>query len=337
MTAAEALAATPRHVAGAFAPPPAYDADVLILALDRADETIAAIASALAQTGLRRHVVVLDQGSSPENLARLAAAVGGRGDATLLRLDRNFGVAGGRNRAAAFGRGRAMAVLDNDAEFADSGTLARAVALLDADPTLAAIGMRIVVHDTGADDLGAWGYPNGLLARTNGVFDAATFVGAGHAIRRAAWNDAGGYDEALFFCWEEFDFCLRAIVRGWRVQYRGDMIVRHKVAAERRVGWSSARWFYFVRNRIYIERKCGASWRAIAPRYAAYLLRGARNGLLGPTVRALPASVALSSKMRRTRLTPQARAYLRATDTVHRGALPTRIKSEVLRRLPGAA
>ena len=30
------------------------------------------------------------------------------------------------------------------------------------------------------------------------------------AMRSAAraWDDAGGYDEALFFCWEELDFCL---------------------------------------------------------------------------------------------------------------------------------
>ena len=30
-----------------------------------------------------------------------------------------------------------------------------------------------------------------------------------------AWQQAGGYDPKLFFCWEEFDFCLRAIALGW--------------------------------------------------------------------------------------------------------------------------
>ena len=76
-----------------------------------------------------------------------------------------------------------------------------------------------------------------------------------------AWQQAGGYDSRLFFCWEEFYFCLRAIALGWRVRYRGDIVIRHKVAAERRVDWSSARWFYFVRNRLYIERKLGRSAR----------------------------------------------------------------------------
>jgi hypothetical protein len=33
-----------------------------------------------------------------------------------------------------------------------------------------------------------------------------TFVGAGHAIQRVAWEQASGYDDSLFFCWEEYDF-----------------------------------------------------------------------------------------------------------------------------------
>jgi hypothetical protein len=65
---------TARHIAGAAGPPDgAYDADVVILSLDRAAETAAAIGSALAQTGVSRHVFIVDQGSRPETLARLAA------------------------------------------------------------------------------------------------------------------------------------------------------------------------------------------------------------------------------------------------------------------------
>ena len=110
-----------RHIAGAAGPPDGdYDADVVILSLDRAEETIAAIRSALAQTGVSRHVFVVDQGSRPENLARLAAEVAGRQDATLVALDRNHGVAGGRNRGSSLGHGRVIFGLDNDAEFADA-------------------------------------------------------------------------------------------------------------------------------------------------------------------------------------------------------------------------
>ncbi len=166
--------------AGASEPPPgAYDADVVILALDRAEDTAAAIRSALAQTGVTRHVFVIDQGSSPYNVAALAGVVAGCREVSLVQLGRNHGVAGGRNRGAALGHGRVIVGLDNDAEFATPDTLARLVAALDADPDLAAVGCRIVSFASGADDVSSWGYPRRLLPRAGENFDAATFVGAG--------------------------------------------------------------------------------------------------------------------------------------------------------------
>jgi GT2 family glycosyltransferase len=309
--------------------------DVVILAMDRVEETEQAIRSALSQRGVSRHVFVIDQGSQPDNLARLAACVAQRLDATLVRLDRNYGVAGGRNRGSALGHGRIIVALDNDAEFQDGGTLARAVAAIEEDRLLAAIGFRIVIHADGSDDLSSWGYPSSLLPRAGERFDAVTFVGAGHAIRRRAWLDAGGYDDALFFCWEEYDFCLRAINRGWRVGYRGDIVIRHKVSAERRFAWSGTRWFYFVRNRLYIGHKFGESWLALAPRYLAYLVKGVRNGVGRQTLRALPAALRLTRATPPRRLTREARNYLSRNDRAHRGSLFNRLRSEVLAALPG--
>lgn len=313
---------TVQHIAGTVgAPDGDYDADVVILALDRAEETLAAIRSALAQTGVSRHLFVVDQGSQPDVLAQLAALIAGRDDATLVTLDRNYGVAGGRNRGSALGHGRIIFGLDNDAEFADGTTLARAVAALDSDPALAAIGCRIVLPAAGADDLSSWGYPVRLLPRAAETFDAITFVGAGHAIRRAAWVACGGYDDALHFCWEEFDFCLRAIEQGWHIRYRGDIVVRHKVSAERRVVWSGTRWFHFVRNRLYIARKWSGGWLPLLPRYLFYLIKGARNGLLSQTLRALPAAIRLSSGAVSERHSASAREYLRLNDAMHRASV----------------
>ncbi len=314
-----------RHVAGAAgAPAGEYDADVVILSFDRADETMAAIQSALAQTGVSRHVFVVDQGSRPEAMAKLARSVAARYDATLVALEHNHGVAGGRNRGSALGHGRVIFGLDNDAEFANPSTLAHAVAALDADPTLAAIGCHILLHASGGDDLSSWGYPSSLLRRAGETFDAATFVGAGHAIRRSAWHACGGYDDALHFCWEEFDFCLRAIQAGWRIRYHGDIAIRHKVSAERRFAWSSTRWFYFVRNRLYIGRKWHASWLSLSPRYVGYLLKGARNGILLQTLRALPAAIRLASSTPPQRQSPAMRTYIRKNDARHRGPWFTR-------------
>jgi GT2 family glycosyltransferase len=325
-----------RHISGAERPPwAAYDADVVILALDRAEATVAAIRSALNQTDVTRYVIVVDQGSQPEALAGLASAVQGRYDATLVAVDRNYGVPGGRNIGSALGCGRIIVGLDNDAEFGAPDTLARLASGFDADPELAAIGCRIVVDQTGDDDLSSWGYPPALLAHSQATFEAATFVGAGHAIRRAAWKDVGGYDARLFFCWEEYDFCVRAIARYWRVRYRGDIVVRHKVSPERRVTWSGERWFHFVRNRIYIGWKSGDSWLALAPRIAGYCVKAARNGCLRETPRALWAAFRMAQGVRQNPLHQAARDYLHRVDTAWRGSWFTRLRREVLAALPG--
>ncbi len=318
----------PRHLAGATSPPAdPYDADIVILALDRLVETEAAIASALAQTGIIRHLTVVDQGSAPAVVARLMEIVHGRQDATLVSLGANAGVPAGRNVGSSFGHGRAIVALDNDAEFATTTTVRSAVAAIDQDPGLAAIGFRIVEHATGRDDLSSWGYPTALLPRTGDTFAAVTFVGAGHAIRRAAWEQAGGYDAALFFCWEEYDFCLRAIQRAWQVRYRGDIVVRHKVSAERRVAWSGDRWFHFVRNRLFIERKWGASWPRLAPRVVGYAIRGMGHGHISATVRAVVAAADLGRTAQPQLLSDPARHYLAINDRAHRSSLQRRFGS----------
>ena len=91
---------------------------------------MAAIESALRQHGISRRVIIIDQGSRPENVARIAAALEGRTDALLRPLGRNVGVAAGRNLGATLGHGRIIVSLDNDAVFATDDTVAGLCAAL---------------------------------------------------------------------------------------------------------------------------------------------------------------------------------------------------------------
>lgn len=323
-----------RVVAGQLPPAAAYDADIIILSLDRPSETEAAIQSALGQTGLSRHLVVLDQGSDPANLGRFARLVEGRPDAVLLAAAHNLGVAGGRNGASDVGHGAVIIALDNDAVFATSDTAARAVALLQADHGCGVVAFRILNGDGTADDAECWGFPRSLLPRAGQRFDCATFVGAGHAIRRSTWAAAGGYDPRLTFTWEEFDFALRAIDRGWRLHYAGDVAVHHKRATAGRVNWGENRWFLYVRNRLYIARKWRTPTVSLTLLAAAYMARSMKIGLSYQGISGIRAGLKMPLEAPARRLAPAAIRYLHETDGQWRGGIWQRLRGEVFASLP---
>jgi len=188
--------------------------------------------------------------------------------------------------------------------------------------------------DGSGEDDASWGYPAALRARAASRFECATFVGAGHAIRRRAWNELGGYDKKLFFTWEEYDFALRAIDQGWRLLYAGDIAVHHRLAPERRVGWTDRRWFFYVRNRVYIARKWKPSRTALAIRLAAYTLRSLRIGLPRQGIGAIVAAFRMPLGAETHAMSHAGRAYLHAVDHSVRGGVLARIRGEVLSSLP---
>jgi GT2 family glycosyltransferase len=199
-------------------------------------------------------------------------------------------------------------------------------------PDLAAIGFNILTSDGKRPDVASWGYPKAMLPQFRGNFDTTTFVGAGHAIRRSAWNAAGGYDTSLFFTWEEYDFCLKAIALNWRITYAGSLNVIHKISPEARVSWSRERMHFFVRNRLIIGRKWGASWLALAPRIFLYLLKAARRGCLraawAGTLAAYNEALPSPQRMPRTM-----RRYIRLNETKRRGTWLDRLRLELLTKI----
>jgi GT2 family glycosyltransferase len=319
---------TPVLLAGSPPPLPDYDADILILSHHRLAETIAAVQSARGQTGKRFHVIVLDQASPAPMRAALATAIGDADDTALYGIDENLGVGGGRNLATSLGHGRVLIALDNDAVFERPDIVANACERF-ADRTLGAIGFRIMAADGRGLDETSWGYPRALLPRASETFPVTTFVGCGHAISRACWEALGGYDTSLFFTWEEYEFSLRAIALGWRIEHHGDLAVIHGVAPEARVQWEEARWRRFVANRLLI----GHDWHGLpgmAPRTLAYMLRGLRTGLFRQTLGGLADAWSTAKTRPRRVMTPAMRAYVRAHETRHHiPALPSLKPKEV--------
>jgi GT2 family glycosyltransferase len=273
-----------------MSPVPAVD--VIILSWNRVEDTLAAIESAALQQRVAQRIYIVDQGSSPECIAQLEELVSDLPCARLLKLSRNSGVAGGRNLATGMGEAPYVVALDSDAVFEGENTLARAVAHLQADPKLCAIGFRIKNFYTRKNDETSWDYAgHGSPERR---FAATRFIGAGHALRRAAFEAVGGYDERLFFCGEELDLCYRMLNLGMRIEYCPDVAVLHKVSPEHRVFWDRGRFFYTARNALYSLYKFGEprSRRLLAA--AAFLVKGLRNGMPRQALRAIFASVKMS-------------------------------------------
>lgn len=314
----------------------AHSVDIVVLSWNRLDSTLETIESARSQRGVDARVWVVDQGSDQACLDGLRQGIAGADGVVLHELGRNYGVAGGRNRGMALGRAPYIVAIDNDAVFADERTVERAVERFEAEPGLAAIGFRIRNFYTGEDDESSWAYPRQLRSSRNQEFVTTRYCGAAHALRRSAIEETTWYDEALFFYWEEADLSYQLIQAGWRLIYLPDCVVRHKVDPEARTGWQGDRFYYLVRNAVYLDWKYfGSLWRA-GTLAVGYQLKGLYNGAGRQAARALRDSGRMIRRRpadRTRRLDERSRAYIRDHDERYRGTLWDRLRNEVFERL----
>ncbi len=243
-------------------------------------------------------------------------------------------MAGGRNFLSSIGHGQIIVALDNDAVFADDYVVWRSLMSFCLDNRLGALGFNILDRAGSALDSYSWGYPAALRRRYREKFETTTFVGAGYAVRRSAWEEAEAYDNTLFFTWEEFDFSLRAISRGWKIRYDGSLTIRHKVSSDARIGWSADRARFYVRNRIFIGRKWGQSWMSLTPLIVGYLLKGAINLRLFPTIIGIAEAVRFRHHKTKLIWTNALSEYVWQNDGRHRGSLYQRIGRELLKKVP---
>lgn len=317
--------------------------DVIILSWNRADETIAAIESAVAQQDVAVRVLVVDQGSNLENLTRLRSAVDAHPNVLLKELGCNVGVARGRNLATRMGTAPYVVALDNDAVFPDQDVLRKVVNAFGYDRALGAIAFRIVNFYTGRDDEMCWDYPRVSSDYADCEFLVTRFIGAGHAIRREAFISAGEYDESLFFGGEERDLSYRILNLGYRIKYHPDLSVLHKVDPEARVRWQDGRYYFIVRNGLYTDFKFGTPLWRLARTAVAVLVKGTYNGMAGQALRAIFDAIIMGWRFTRTgsrtqiyRLRPDAKQYIYSCEHSVPESFWNRVRRQ-FQKLPGQA
>jgi GT2 family glycosyltransferase len=217
------------------------------LALDCLDSLAAASVDYAVET------IVVANGTSEEALSVLEP----RDDIVLVRSGTNLGFAGGNNLAADLARGRFL-LLINDDSTVEEGFVNRLVATAEADPTIGAVGGRILAADGSLQEAGSvllrdgWATHVGLgLGPDTRAFDYVRdtdYVSAnGMLVRRSAWDAVGGLDERYFPAYyEDVDLCLALRRQGYRVVYEPRARVHHLESQS-----TSRRYrnFLLIRNR----------------------------------------------------------------------------------------
>lgn len=309
--------------------------DVVVLSLNRQQLIFETIENILQQKNIDPHIWIVDQGSDARLVHALRSLSSQYVNLHLLEMGKNLGVPGGRNIGMRLGNAPYIVSIDNDAIFASDDALLKIVDRFEASPDVGALAFRIKNYFTGQDDLTAWVYPRSLLAHSASIFKTACFAGCAHALRRDVLEQTNGYEEQLFFNWEERDLAYQIINRGCSIEYHPEVEVLHKVSPDARRDWSNDRFYYLARNAIYIHYKYFRSPDTVLI-LGGYFLKGLYNKVPGQALRATvdALKMMLCTHDRSVILSQPAREYVYEHELQYRGSLWTRFRSEVLQRLP---
>lgn len=216
---------------------------IIIPAFNRVDLTTQCLRALIANSAETDYEVVIVDNASSDATPQLCASLGGQ--ATVIRNDINLGFAKACNQGARAATSDVLVFLNTDTE-PHPGWLPPAIAALD-DPSVGAVGMKllfpdgtvqhagvVVVEQDGHPEISARHLPykvpaDDVLANTRRDVSVAT--AAAVVFRRAAFDEAGGFDEGYWNGYEDVDLCLQLGVNGWRIVYEPASVVTHHESA----------------------------------------------------------------------------------------------------------
>jgi len=112
-------------------------------------------------------------------------------------------------------------LLDDDAYLIETAGMKEALAVMEHDPAVGAIGCAQAEADGRPWPASMQPAPVSYRCRV------ASFIGFAHILRRRAFHEVGGYQEALHFYGEEKGLCARLLTAGYQVVYMPDVLVAH--------------------------------------------------------------------------------------------------------------
>ena len=198
--------------------------------------------SVTAHTQGDAEVIIADNGSTDDSLDFVRAQYPGL---RIIELDKNYGFAGGYNRALQQVKADYYVLLNDDVEVTP-GWIEPVVAQMQQHPDTAICQPKLLMYDQrdtfeyagGAGGfLDKYGYPfcRGRmftsLEQDNGQYNTPGEIfwasGAAMFVRADVWHQLGGLDDDFFAHMEEIDFCWRTHLAGYRVRYCPQSTVYH--------------------------------------------------------------------------------------------------------------
>lgn len=215
---------------------------VVVLTMgNRPDDLKRGLTSLTSQRDVEVDVVVVGNGWQPVGLPDGVKAKG---------LPENLGIPAGRNAGVSLVEGELLFFLDDDACLPEDDILARMAAQFEADPTLGMIQPRVVDPD-GREAPRRW-IPRVRVGDPTQSSPAMNVWEGAVAVRRAAFEFAGGWPEPLWYAHEGIELAWRVWDGGFYVRYDGEIEVHHPAIQPTR----HAEFYRFqARNRVWLARR----------------------------------------------------------------------------------
>lgn len=167
---------------------------IQILSWNKADKTLKAIQSAMEQTYPNIEIVVVDNGSEDDSVTRIQQQFPA---VTMVKLDKNYGCPGGRNKGVPHCKGEFIFYMDNDA-LLHRKAVEQAYKSIKADERIGIVGGAVYPFTEYEKVDTNCSLPNG-----DHIFFASGFQGGVCLHRKSMYQHTGIYPDQYFYGGEE--------------------------------------------------------------------------------------------------------------------------------------